>query len=94
MRRCDRSAGNYRVTFLALHHKEPYHVQIQGHRDVVADLDGEAVLLEAAPMVGNDKAFEGELCEHEVQWLTEGVPGKAYPLNWAFTAEKLDRAQK
>ena len=89
MYRCDKPAGRYRVSLVALHHKEPYHAQIQGHRDVMAVVDNTPTLVEAAPVAGTEKPFEGELCVHEVQWLQQSIPGKDYPMYWDFTVEKL-----
>lgn len=88
MLRCESPAGHYRVTLMALHHPEPYHVQIGGHHDVVVVGDGRKVV-EEAPWVGNEHPFEGELCEHELQFLN-GVPGKTYRPEWQFTIESLD----
>ena len=89
MHRCEQSAGKFRVALVALHHPEPYHAQITGHRDIMAEIDGKRVCVEEAPWVGTEKPFEGELCIHEVQWLQESVPGKAYPMYWDFQMEKL-----
>lgn len=89
MQRCTESVGRYRVEVEIMHHPEPYHVQIQGHRDIMADVDGKRVIMEVAPFVSTDAAFEGELCKHELQWLMEGIPGKTYPINWNFTVEKV-----
>ena len=89
MLRCDQSAGRYRISLVVLHHPEPYHVQIVGHHDVIAIIDGKSTLLEEAAWVGTEKPFEGELCAHEVQWLTASVPGRDYPMHYDFTVEKL-----
>ena len=89
MHRCDKSVGNYRVSLVVLHEKDPYHAQIPGHRDVMADVDGKRVCLEEAPYAGTDKPFEGELCAHELAWLTDSVPGRDYPMRYDWTVEKL-----
>jgi hypothetical protein len=88
MHRCEQSLGTYRVTLMVLHHKEPYHVQIGGHHDVRAMVNDKMVTMEEAPWVGNEKPFEGELCEHELQFLN-GLPGRDYPANYEFTVTKL-----
>lgn len=88
MLRCDKSAGRYRVTFHILHHSEPFHVQVMGHHDINIEIDGRPVHEEAA-WVGNEKPFEGELCEHELEWLVNGIPGRDYRLDYDFAVEKL-----
>ena len=89
MHRCETSQGRYRVTLMVLHHDEPYHVQIGGHHDVLARVDGKQVVIEEAPWVGNEQPFEGELCEHEIQFLN-GLPGKDYRPEYQFTVGKLN----
>jgi hypothetical protein len=74
---------------MVLHHPEPYHVQIGGHHDVLAVSDGNQFVVEAVPWVGNEQPFEGELCEHELQFLN-GMPGKDYPPQYEFTVEELE----
>ena len=88
MHRCQLSMGKYRVEFFILHHKEPYHVQIGSHHDILANIDGKQITLEEAPWVGNEKPFEGELCEHELQFLN-GLPGRDYRPEYEFTITKL-----
>lgn len=88
MHRCQTSKGKYRVTLMVLHQKEPYHAQIGSHHDVLAVIDGKQTVMEEAPWVGTEKPFEGELCEHEVQFLG-GLPGKDYPMHYEFTVEEL-----
>jgi len=45
-------------------------------------------MIEEAPWVGTEKPFEGELCEHEIQFLN-GLPGRDYSATYEFTVEKL-----
>lgn len=89
MLRCDQSAGRYRVTLLVLHEKEPYHAQIVGHHDIMAEIDGKRVIVEQAAWVGTEKPFEGELCAHELAWLKDSVPGRDYPMRYQFTVDRL-----
>ena len=89
MLRCELGKGRHRVNFMVLHHPEPYHVQIGSHHDVLASVEGKQVVVEEAPWVGNEHPFEGELCEHELQFLN-GIPGKDYKTHYEFTVEKLN----
>ena len=89
MLRCDRPAGIYKITLKAMHEKLPYHVQIGGHQDVLADVGGERKLVEEAAWVGNEAPREIELCVHELNWLQSGIPGKDYPMHYEFTLEKV-----
>ena len=90
MQRCDQSAGKYRVSLLVLHETQPYHAQIPGHRDVMAEIEGKGrVCVEEAPWAGTEKPFEGELCVHELNWLKDSVPGRDYPMRYDWTVEQL-----
>ena len=89
MHRCGLPVGNFRVSLMVIHHPEPYHVQIGGHHDVLASVDGQQLVIEEAPWVGNEQPYEGELCEHEIQFLN-GLPGKDYRPEYQFTITPLD----
>ena len=91
MDRCELSQGRYKVSLYVQHQPKdrPYHAQIGSHHDIIADVNGVAKVMEKAPWVGTDQPFEGELCEHELQFLG-GLPGKTYPAVWEFTVEALD----
>jgi len=88
MHRCQLSLGTYRVSVRVAHHTEPYHIQIGGHHDVMAVVGNDRRMIEEAPWVGTEKPFEGELCEHEIQFLN-GLPGRDYSATYEFTVEKL-----
>ena len=90
MIRCDMSAGRFRVTFTVMHATEPYHVQIVGHHDIfmLNPADGRPRLVEAAPVAMTEQPWEGELCEHELEWMN-GLPGKAYPAFYHFKVDPL-----
>lgn len=77
-----------RVELMVLHANEVIHQQIGGHHDVYADGARGREMVEQAPWVGTEKPFEGELCEHELQFLN-GVPGKDYKKHFLFTVTKL-----
>ena len=81
--------GRYRVSLRIPHHKEPYKVQIGGHGPVYVEAGGVRQLAEEGPTVSTTEPFEGELCLCEVQWLTEGVPGRDYRPEYEFTVKKL-----
>jgi hypothetical protein len=89
MHRCPTGPkGKFKVELMVLHHDEPYHVQIGSHHDVIAHVDGRARVMEHAPWVGNEHPYEGELCEHELQFL-DGLPGKDYRPEYKFTVTPL-----
>ena len=90
MIRCDKPAGRFRVTLTVMHATEAHHQQIMGHHDVLMPnpSDGSMRLVEAAPVAMTEKPFEGELCQHEVQWV-QGLPGKEYPAYYHFKVEPL-----
>lgn len=91
MNRCELSQGHYKVTFRVLHQPEdsPYHAQIGSHHDILSVVNGVSKVMEEAPWVGTEQPFEGELCEHELQFLN-GLPGKTYPGVWEFTVTPLN----
>lgn len=94
MQRCEESAGKYRVTLEVFRAKEPVRVQIMGHADLVSYRDPnnpryeDRHVVEAAPTVGTEEPFEGELCVHELAFLN-GEPGKDFNLLYDFTVEEL-----
>ena len=91
MHRCTESAGRFRLSLRIAHHPEPYRVQVVGHRDVWAEVNGAQQLIEAAPVVGTTEPYEGELCVHELQWLN-GVPGKDWRPEYEFEIVPLNGA--
>ena len=89
MLRCVKSVGYFRITFTALHETPPYHVQIIGHHDIYITLpDGRVQFIDGSPVVGNEKVWEGELCEHEISWM-KGLPGREYKASYDFKVEKI-----
>lgn len=100
MIRCQERAGRFRVSIRINHQAPPYRVQILGHHDAVMrhpdgspmlDASGRPVVAEAAPWVGLGEPYEGELCVHEIQWLT-GTPGQAWRPEYEWTITPLDGA--
>ena len=90
--------GRFRVEFRISHHPEEYAVEIGSHHAVfqfgpdgkgVFGPDGAVIVLDGAPVVTNKKPFEGELCEHELWWLQEGIPGRDYRPEYEFTVTAL-----
>lgn len=90
MIRCKESVGRFKVSLRVAHHPEPYRVQVVGHRDVQADVDGVVHIVEPAPVVGTTEPYTGELCVHELAWLN-GVPGKDWRPEYEWTIERLDK---
>ena len=91
MERC-KSVGTFRVTLDCVE-LEPQAVQIQGHASrpwTEFEEDGKTPrrLIEAGPVVSTVEPLEGELCEHELQWL-RSMPGKAFSALYRFKVEAL-----
>ena len=91
------SAGRYRVSLRIANNTEETRVQIGSHQPIFhRDSDGKAqfgddgaaIVLDQAPSVSTKDPYEGELCEHELQFL-EGMPGKDYRPEYEFTVEPL-----
>ncbi len=79
MLRCNEPAGSYRVTSEWLGddnqpRARPARYDLGPHLDV---LDQNGRVLEAAPFTETDGTFEGELCAHEVAFVTT-LPGKVF----------------
>ena len=92
MIRCEHSLGNYRITLHTMNEPEEFKVQIPGHNPVWVDADtATARVVDQGPVVSNFTPFEGEICEHELDYLKTGVPGTTYPKNWEFKVEKLGK---
>ena len=98
MLRCDRSVGRYEV--ILEHLNKPYGgskveemvADIGDHQEVYAIIDGQKVLVEDAPRVSQYNPYIGELCEHEVDWLSY-VPGTTYSRYRRYTVRRLDQTE-
>lgn len=93
MHRCTESEGRFRVSLRVANEKGPYRVQVIGHRDVLAEVDGVTRVVEPAPVVGTTEPYEGELCTHELAWLN-GVPGKDWRPEYEWDIQPLEGAAK
>lgn len=91
MLRCPESAGRYRVTAAYLMgndgtpNDEEMFLDMGPHADVRLD-DGRLV---EHPYVSTKDGYEGELCQHEVAFMSR-MPGKVYSARRRYRLEPLD----
>ena len=95
MHRCDSPAGEYEVAFV--YASKPYGeprdfeflADIGEHVPVYGEVDGKKVLIEDIPRASQSKPYVGELCTHELEWLSY-MPGFTYARHRRYSVRRLD----
>ena len=98
MHRCDRPAGRFEVKFKYLtkpyggDRADDYLADIGDHQPVYGVVDGHEVMVEDIPRASESTPYVGELCEHELEWLSY-LPGFVYARHRRYSVRKLDDSE-
>ena len=99
MHRCKELAGRFEVKCEYLDgnygtvRESDVILDIGEHEPVYAIHEGKQVLVEDIPRTSRSTPYVGELCVHELDWVTH-MPGKVYSPRRRYYVTRLDEPKK